>query len=112
MQSGTKRVPLVTQRDVCMPALEREQAEARIRQVVLCVGIETVNARIDRRRHFFVGFVSAQPEQQSGGAGQDPLCVPKTSSELIMCCLNWQNDRATLFRTGRSDRAIQVEVAA
>jgi SRSO17 transposase len=42
------------------------------------------------------------------------VCVPKTPSALIrrrnrLC---WRNDRAALFRSGRPDLAVQVEVAA
>jgi hypothetical protein len=41
------------------------------------------------------------------------LCVPKTSSELMMRRnrLSWWNDRAALFRSGRPGLAIQVELA-
>jgi hypothetical protein len=42
------------------------------------------------------------------------LCVPKTLSVLMERWnhLSWRNDRAALFRSGRPDLAIQVEVAA
>ena len=44
----------------------------------------------------------------------EPLCVPKTLSELMeqWNLVSWRNDRAALFRSGRPGLAIQVEVAA
>jgi integrase len=48
------------------------------------------------------------------GRARRPLCVPKTSSELMTWWnrLSWRNDWAVLFRSERPGLAIQVEVAA
>jgi len=63
-------------------------------------------------------FDRAQPDIgplcQLGLRYPEPLCVPKTLSELMRRWnrLSWRNDQAVLFRSGRPGLAVQVEGTA
>jgi hypothetical protein len=77
-----------------------------------------VEIRAERELRFASGL---QEEFMEGIVGarlgdvQRPVCVPKTSSVLISRrnrLTSAHHDRATMFRTGRLGRAIQVEEPA
>ena len=67
---------------------------------------------IDSDGHYFVDDVGVGDLWFFPGG--TPLCVPKTSSELIRGWnrLSWRNDQAVLFRSGRPGLAVQVEGTA
>jgi hypothetical protein len=82
----------------------------------------TVNGRILAQRQVRARRVVVVHIRQQQHVAQVPLaehepirlCVPKTLSELMMQGnrLSWRDDRASLFRAGRPELAVQVEVAA